>query len=214
MTDSERDLDGLSAELRAAWLSESVNAPTGEEVLMDVRRRAESLNRKIFRRDLVETAATVLAWSVFALMAVLAPGIAPKLGLLVGTGFLVWPVVKLHRERRRHRDSAPDAPIAQHLELELKRVQGQIDLLRSVATWYVTPLAVGATIIMAGLAAAVPVPGTISWRLLIVAGAVVFSAALFVLVGFVVVRINREAVKQQLAPLRDDLLAARESMST
>ena len=192
------------ADLRAAWQSGSMESPSGEEVLMDVKQRAQKLNRGIFRRDLIETVATLFAWSVFALMALVAPGVVPKVALLLGTAFLVSPVLRLHRERRRHRDVDASAPMKAHLEREIERVDGQIDLLRRVKSWYVLPLAIGATLFMAGLGFAVPSGGTLL-RMLVAAGTVLFSAALFAGVGIAIGHANRRAVETDLVPLRRDL---------
>ena len=212
MTKQETQSTALDQELRAMWQDSPEEAPTPTDLLADVQQQAEALSRKVLRRDIVETLAAVFVWGVFAVAAFKAPGLVPKLGLLLGTGFLVAPVWKLHHERRKHRETPPDAPVAHHLERELERVKGQIRLLDRVASWYVTPLAIGGTVILAGLAAVVPTssPGG---RAVAVLASVAFSAVLFLGLGWVIVRLNRFAIKTNLLPIKSDLQKALASLS-
>ncbi|MEM1248216.1 MAG: hypothetical protein AAGK22_17715 [Acidobacteriota bacterium] len=197
-------------ELQALWRSGERDTPSGEEVLEDAKRRSRRLTRSLRRRDLRETVAGLFGFGVMAVIALRAPGLVPKVALLLGSPFLLLPVWRLHAERRRHRDLAPDAPLKSQLSLELQRVQGQIDLLLRVARWYVAPLAIGSTIVVTAAASAAP--GTPAFRIATAAVCLVGSLLIFGIVGWGVVRLNRHAVENDLEPLRDDLVEALETL--
>jgi hypothetical protein len=193
-------------ELARLWGSaaEPADPPDEAEILVQVSRRARRLDRRLLVRDAVETAAGLLVAVAMGRASWLAPGWLPKVGAAAVVAAVVYVVYRLLAARRRGAGAAAAGrPLTDHLRREIAKVQAQIDLLRTVRTWYVLPLAAGATLWLATLVPAVGLPpGATAVALLL---AVAVSAVVFGIVGWVVVRLNRRAVEADLLPYRREL---------
>ena len=110
-------------------------------LLREVRRNAQSFDRRIFWRDVRE----------IGIAAVVAP-------LLVAAGFTsgewphflmamvcFWIAGSMLADRRRQRKVQPvsNDPLQRCVEASLNKVIHQISLLKSVAAWYLLPLGIG-----------------------------------------------------------------------
>ncbi len=198
MTDPRHSDD----QLRRLWRSLDPPAPTPvKEIFMQAKHRSEKLNRTLFWRDLREGLAILLVIGIDAYVALAAPGWTPWLGVaaLCVAGAVVW------RGLRRGRDQDPDptAPTTAWLEAELRRLDIEIEKLRTVGSWYVLPLAIGGTVAAVSFVPALGLPAA---RALGAAVFVVaFCAGLFLAVGKGVQVLNLHAVKRQLLPFRSEL---------
>jgi len=119
---------------------------------------------------------------------------------------VAYVVVRLLAARRGHGGAAAAAqPLVDRLRREIAKLEAQIDLLRTVRSWYVLPLAAGATVWLATLVPAIGLPPGATPAALLAAVAV--SGLVFGFVGWVVVRLNRRAVEADLLPYRRELEA-------
>jgi hypothetical protein len=158
---------------------------------MDIRERVEELQRRIARRDVVETAAASLVVATFALHAWFAPGALGRAGAIVVVDSAVAIAVRLHRARGR---TAPDLPLREYCVAERARIDRQIRLLRGVLWWYVGPITAGGMLFLAGL------PAPLAGKIVLSVGMATFGAFVWWL--------NQRAVRRELLPLRDRLARA------
>lgn len=180
-------------EYRDAWRSETsdADAPDEERLLERVREESEAFDRKIRRRDLLETLAAVVVAAAFGYEAATVETLVARLGALIIVGssaFIVW---WLRRARKAGPARSMDLPVADRLQAERERVEIQIRLLESVLWWYAGPLAVGATLFVLGLEAGTA--ATLLTLCVIAAGC-----------GFVW-WLNRRAVRRRLRPRHEEL---------
>ena len=181
-----------------------------EETLMTIREKTNQFERAIRRRDRIEAAAGLLLVGVAGWVSVLAPGWAPKAGAGVLVASVAFVVHRLWSVRRRGLPADPGLPLIDGLRAELSRVDDQIALLRSVATWYVMPLALGATAWMVSLGLALPLPPEHRPAAALLLGGA--GLAILAVVGVLVVQLNRHAVRRQLLPLREEIAASLEEV--
>lgn len=177
---------------------------SAEQALMEIKKKARKFDRSILWRDVREAAAGLLALGAMGTASVLAPGWLPKLGLAVLAVCIGAVLTRLWRTRRAHGPLADDLPTVERLRGEIRKVEAQARLLRTVRSWYVMPIAVGGTAWMATLTPAIGLQGGA-----LLAGmlfAVAASAAIFGAVGWFVVWLNRRAVRLELEPYRTELV--------
>ena len=191
-------------DLGRLWRSQpTASAFDGKEILMQVKEKASKLERTLFWRDVREIAAAVLALSVMGAVSWQAPGWLPKAGAVFLAGCLVYVVARLLGPRRNDRRIREDAPLVARIETELHKVETQAELLRTVRSWYILPISIGGTIWVATLIPSVPLP---SGALLPALGLVVLASGLiFLLVGWMVEKLNEQALRRSLVPYRDEL---------
>lgn len=181
-------------EYRKAWQEQEVpdrGAPDEEELLAWVQEKSEAFERKIRRRDLLETLAAVVVAGCFAYEAATSATWMARVGaaiVVLSSGFIAW---WLRRARKAGPTRAADRSVADRLRAERERVEIQIRLLRSVLWWYLGPLAVGVVLFVLGLPSG-PVATVVT--LTIVAS----------LCG-VIWWLNRREVRRYLRPRRDEL---------
>lgn len=180
-------------EYRDLWRSETsdTNAPDEERLLERVREASEAFDRKIRRRDLLETLAGVIVAAAFGYEAATVETWLARLGALIVVGSSAFVVWWLRRARKAGPPRSPDLPVADRLRAERDQIEIQIGLLENVLWWYAGPLAVGAALFVLGLQA----------------GAVATTATLTVIVAVcgIVWWINRRAVRRDLRPRRQEL---------
>jgi hypothetical protein len=144
----------------------------------------------------------------------LAPGWWPKAGAVAATASVVFVLGRLLRARREHPPVPPDLPTVRWLEAEIADVAAEIRLLRSVVSWYVAPLAVGATswcliLVSVGLSST---PISTARAALAVGTLLVLCGALFGLIGWGVWRVNRLGIERQLWPYAEELRSLRSAV--
>lgn len=162
-----------------------------EELLAFVREQSAAFEKKIRRRDLLETLAVVVVAAFFGYELVTATSWLVRAGaalVIAGGAFVVW---WLHRARRAGPDRAGDRPVAEQLRAQRERLDIQIRLLKSVLWWYLAPLAAGAVLFAVG-------QGTPVWSTALTLGVVA-------VVCVVVWRLNQRAVERKLGPRRREL---------
>lgn len=180
---------------RSAWQehNEDELSQAGEEEIADwVAERAERFEKKIRRRDLLETGAAVFVAAFFGYEIVTASRLLARMGagvLLVAAGYVVW---RLRRARRAFEADGTGLPVAVRLRLQLRKVEAQIELLESVLWWYVAPLALGAVLFIVGTGGGV--------------AATLLSVAVVVAGSGLVWRLNRRAARKGLRPRRRELI--------
>lgn len=205
----EREMFRLwRARSAAAGGSERDDEEEEKEVLMQVQKESAKLRRALLWRDAREVAAGLLVVVATGYASWQAPGRLPKLGAAAVLIAVVYTCFRLLATRRTGAAAARSAaafPLAERLRREIAAVEGQIDLLRSVASWYVLPLAAGGAAWLVTLVPAMPLP---AWaRAVAVAAVLAFCALLFWGVGKAVVALNRRAAEDDLVPYRDELVS-------
>ena len=187
------------------WRSQSRPIPheRSEEMLEKVKDRSRKFDRTILWRDAREALAGLFVAGVWAWVSWLAPGWWPKIGAAAATACVLYVLARLWRARRRHGQVREDLPLAERVRAEIAKVEAQADLLRTVRSWYMTPLALGSTIWLASLVPAIGLAPRLTAAG--IAAAVCFSGLLFSAVGWVVVRLNNCVARTQLDPYREEL---------
>jgi hypothetical protein len=191
-------------ELRRLWRLGSEEDRATRERIAGVAGRAAKLDRVLLRRDRVEVLAGVLVIVVALGVSLAAPGWTPKLGAAVLAAGVTYTLRRLVAASQRHRHMPDDLPVAARVRRELDRVQEQIELLRSVRSWYLVPISVGGMAWMLAIVSAAPLRPGLLPALLAVSG--VAGLSLFGVVGWAIERLNRKAARN-LEPYRADLEA-------
>jgi hypothetical protein len=171
-------------------------------------KQARVLERRVAARDMVELVTAVGVSAVFVWIATLAPVVWPWVAaalvtMAVGAAFV--------RERLRR---PPATPVRTNVRLGLQQALDEIDhqvqMLGSVAWWYLAPLFVVALLICAGTLLGVKADvGPEVWARTRVGFVGVFALVIPVVGGvfWFVWRLNERAVKVNLLPQRAHLAA-------
>ncbi|GAB5536777.1 MAG: hypothetical protein Rubg2KO_30260 [Rubricoccaceae bacterium] len=197
-------------DMQAVWqTTPDLPPPMAPGRQAEIRREAERFDRTIRWRDRREYAGVVLIAFIAVWM-----GAGASVITQVGAGLMVVgaliAVSNLWRAQRRVPPPAPDLPAADALRQSLARVEVQIELLRSVLWWYLTPIAVGPLVIVgAGVVENVrELPADVSPLAIVgVVGAALFAFGLVIGVYYGIYRLNQKAVETKLIPLRDRFAA-------
>ena len=170
--------------------SMSAQAISESDILHLVKQQSAAFDKKIWRRDLLESVAAVVVFLAFAWM-LRDPSWIVRIGALLvmaGSAYTFW---RLRRARTRHERNAMDRPVAEVLRDERAKVDEQIHLLENVLWWYIAPIALGVLMVAIGNSGW-------SWFTGIYTAAVVLgSAGVYVL--------NQRAVRRCLRPRREKL---------
>lgn len=192
-------------EMLRLWRGQSEpGGPSPEEIVMEVRERARRFDRKLFWRDAAEVAAGLLFAALALGVAVQAPGWWPKLGAFAAVAIIAWVLSRLLGARRKgYQGVSESMALAERLAAEVDKVEAQIELLSSVRSWYLWPLAWAGTLWALSMVPALDLPlgpsvGALTF--LLASCAVIFTA-----VGYVVEKANHRAVAEHLEPYRQDL---------
>jgi hypothetical protein len=198
-------------EFQEAWQSQ----PTGPQIhvdadllLREVRHNLRKFRATIFWRDFREILAAVFVMGVSVFVAFQKIEEAWP-WLLMGVGALwVAGYILVDRWRQRRHAAKCDDSLLSFVEESLRDVEHQIQLLKSVFWWYLLPLFLGGLVPYAYTVAIMPSDSPTWLRLLLLLG----GLAIFGLVFWGVYRLNQLAVRVQLVPRRDELLAMRDSL--
>lgn len=208
-------------DLQTVWRTAADPAPSvSADDLAELRTEADRFDRAIRWRDRREYAAAVLLMVVFGWGFPVAPP-AGRVGIVLAISGAAFVCVWIWRAQRRRPPVEPGASTVDALRVAVARVEIQIELLRSVAWWYLAPLMVGPLVLLVvGAVAAVrtvPPIGQMTTRNLIgFSIALALAAAILAAVGgffWWIYRINRRAAERDLVPLRDRLAATLHSLT-
>ncbi|HEU4585044.1 MAG TPA: hypothetical protein VFR95_04795 [Gemmatimonadaceae bacterium] len=178
---------------RRAWQSQAISEEskmTEDEMLQFVKRESSAFDRAIARRDRREVVAGIVVAILFLPLLFTGPWLS-RVGVLVVFAALALIYRRLGAARRVEASERVELSLAELLETERAKVEGQIRLLESVVSWYIIPPAVGAMLIVMGL-------DGLSW---FTAGYALLMLAIAVLVYW----LNRFAVRHDLRPRRTQL---------
>jgi membrane protein implicated in regulation of membrane protease activity len=172
--------------------TESMSAPTLSEsdILRHVKEHATSLDRRIWRRDLLEAIAALAVFLFFGWL-LQDPSWWTRTGALIVMGSSVYVFWRLRRARTRYDRPSMDRPVAEVIRTERAKVEEQIQLLDNIVWWYLAPIIVGVLLIIFG-------NDGWSWATLLQAGVVfVVAAVIYVL--------NQRGRRCTFEPRREEL---------
>ncbi len=169
------------------------------ELLRIVQHRCATLEKQVHSRDLREVLAALLVVGIFApLWPVYRSSRVAMLGvtlIVLGAALIVYVLLAA-------RSAAPLSLQTSVLEFSRNRlvwIDRQIHMLRTVIWWYVTPICAGVLLL--------------TWGVTKGDGAVFGVQAVATLcVGAVIVYLNHWTVRNNLRPIRDDLIRLIESL--
>ena len=182
--------------LKAMWRAQNIG-PTPKlsdaEQIAAMQSKMKGLDRTLFWRDLRESIAglfVMVCFSVYffvftAPMARVGSGIV-VLSSLVATVYPIW-------RKRRVVKAEPDASLAEMLKGELRKLDVEIALLRSVFWWYIFPLSVGVIVFFGGIT------GSLS-------ASMIWGVAMMAL-DAIIYWVNQIACDKRLIPLKRELEA-------
>ncbi|MDX1444213.1 MAG: hypothetical protein R3270_10665 [Gammaproteobacteria bacterium] len=160
-----------------------------EQLLSKVKHDAQRFERRIRRRDMIESVTAIALFVVFGMMLPNAGWLA-RSGLLIIMASCVFTIWRLYRARNDREDLASDS-VAEHLQRDIRRVDTQVRLLRNVLWWYLLPPGIGLALLTFGIDG--------------------LTLPAFIYIGFVVLlyawvhHINQQAVRRELLPRREAL---------
>ncbi len=162
--------------------------------MKDVQKRYQELELTVYRRDLREIVAALLAigmfaafWPIYRSSPVAIAGVA-----IIMLGGLVIIYVLLRAQKP---SSLPfDVSVVEYCRGRLAWLERQIRLMQTVAWWYMAPMAGGSLLFEWGLAGrSAPAFGV--------------AALVTLAVSIIIIYLNKYAVRQSLQPVRDELRA-------
>ncbi|MFB6230666.1 MAG: hypothetical protein ABEL04_05860 [Salinibacter sp.] len=128
----------------------SASTMSDTEILRLVKDKAESLDQRIWRRDLLESIAALAVVLFFGWIVFQASSWWIQSGALIviaGGVYIHW---RLRRARTRYNDSSLDRPVAEVIRTERAKIEEQIQLLDTILWWYLAPLVLGVLLIIFG----------------------------------------------------------------
>lgn len=194
-------------ELKHLWQQQPLRSPalSAERLIAAMRKQTTQLRRTLRARDARELVACVFVAVVFGIYLFIFRSPIMRLGALItvaGSIFIAW---KILHARRRTPVAKPDATVVESLRAELHSVRTQSQLLRSVAWWYLLPLAVGGLVFVWGMPW-----NNLVFDLFFKIGFTLLSLALDVFIY----RLNQRAASKQLLPVQAQLESLLHSAET
>src|SRR5258706_12843888 len=140
-------------ELKKLWQQQPLRdpAPSSAQVISAMQSKTTQLRRTLLARDARELVTCAFVGVVFGIYCFIFRSPIMRLGALItvaGSIFIAW---KILHARRATPAAKPDATVVESLRAELHSVRTQSQLLRSVAWWYLLPLAVGGLVFVWGM---------------------------------------------------------------
>jgi len=176
-----------------------------EALLHEVRQNQRSFRRIIFWRDFREVfvAVALAIWFVWQGWS----GKGWPWVLLGGMCLWVGGFILMDRFRRRGRAARFGDSLLGCVEASLEDVEHQIWLLRNILWWYILPLGIGMAIAIVYTTLGMDdAPAWLMWGTGLLVAALCAGASVWAY------RINQVAVRKQLEPRQQELLAMRESL--
>jgi len=193
------DRDDQLAELGRLWRDQPTRSPNVEEdqMLTQVKQDARSFDRTTLWRDARETIAAIAVLAFMGWRSWSEAGWLPKAGFAVATICMLFTITHMLRARRLHGRVGDDASLVDRLQAELHKLEVQAELLASVMSWYLLPIAVGTTAWMLALD---PPRGTGKLAVSLMGLTVVFGFT-----GWVVWKLNQYVLRAELRPRIEEL---------
>ncbi|HUJ09055.1 MAG TPA: hypothetical protein VL171_03450 [Verrucomicrobiae bacterium] len=193
-------------ELKKLWQQQPLgDPPLGAQLMTAMQKQTSQLRRSLLWRDVRELAACVIVGVIFGIYYFTVHAPVARLGALItvaGAIFIAW---KTLHARRATPTAKPDATVVESLRAELHSVRTQSQLLRSVAWWYLLPLAIGVIIFVWGM----PITNLVFYFVFNI------SFTLFSLwLDVKIYRLNQCAVSEQLLPIERQLESLLRSAET
>jgi hypothetical protein len=178
--------------------SMSARSLSDDELLRFVKEKAAAFDRRLWRRDLLESIAAVAVFLFFGWILLRDPSWWTRSGallLMAGSAYVFW---RLRRARTRYAAPSLDRPVAEVLRTERTKVEEQIQLLNTVLWWYLAPITLGALLIVVG-------SNGWTWRALIQAALVLFVAGALYLLNQRGRRCTYEPRREKLTRLLEEV---------
>lgn len=156
-----------------------------------LRKRLADLRRTAWRRDLRETIAAVFVTAFFGWVAVTAEPPLARAGAAVIAAAAVFIIIWMPLAGGRNREPDRHLPVVEFFRRELRYLDRQIRLLRSVFWWYIAPNLAGLVLFFIGTGGSVTVTGALIAMALAVAGVVYW--------------LNQAAATAGIIPLREEV---------
>lgn len=179
-----------SSENESTTQSMSTHALSESDILQGVKEKSDAFDKRIWRRDLIESIAALVVFLFFAWI-LRDPSWVVRTGALMvmgGSAFIYW---KLRRTRTQYDTPSMDRPVAEVIRTERAKVDVQIRLLERILEWYIAPLAIGVILVVAG-------DEGLSWF-------TVGYAAFVALISAGIYYLNQRAVRCSLRPRHKEL---------
>jgi hypothetical protein len=167
-----------------------------EAAMQEVFNRYAKFRRELFIRSFVETAVLLPIGSFYVWEALRFAGSPLLLAghALTGAGFL-WFLLCAHRARLRHPTPSGSLSPRELSEMELGRVESQIELITRHIRWPLAGMCVGAALMLIGLR-----QDLLYWDFFLCV------EVLVLLVAWISYRACLSVSRQQFEPMRDELL--------
>ncbi len=198
-------------DLQSTWAGQKLAAGPATDwtaIQRDFEAKRRRLARGLFWRDVREAAAGVFVAGVFAYsgwrMGPSGWPIAVAVLLMLGlTGFFIS-----ERMRVRRRQVGAAVALLTRLDAEIAELKHQRNLLRRVGTWYLGPCVAAGVIFGATTMAQAPIPA----KAKLAAGGLM--VVVFAVVSWMVLALNRMAVRRQIEPRLQELEKLHQSLSS
>ncbi len=179
--------------LKERWQRHGAPEPhwrKGEE-MNELRAKLANLRRTAARRDRREAVAAIVAAAIFGWVAFVAPRPLARVGAAIIAAGALFIIVWMRAAGGWNREPDVDLPVAEFFRGELRHLDRQYQLLRSVWWWYIGPNLVGVILFFfGGRLSLVPTLGLV---------------AVAVAVAGVVYWLNQVAAREGVLPLRDEV---------
>jgi hypothetical protein len=161
------------------------------EDMNELRARLAGLRETARRRDLRETAAAVFVAALFTWVAFSSDRSLARVGAAIIVAGALFIIIWMPLAGGRNREPERDLPVVEFFRRELRYLDRQIHLLRSVFWWYIAPNLAGLLLFFMGTGRSATVTGALIAMAFALAGAVYW--------------LNRLAARAGLAPLREEV---------
>jgi len=186
-------------DLKQDW-QETINTPSTEnnltEVIAMLERETTKIDKEIKRRDIIEISIAILLIPVWIYGLFISAGTLQTIGYIVALVACLYIPYRLVNAKKV---SAPkDTSITAFLESEKQKVMQQKQLLESIVSWYIAPLATAIVLITLGSTVDASGLPHLSDFLILYYG---LLALLIVGVYF----LNKRAAKKKFGPLLENI---------
>lgn len=184
-------------ELKNIWSQQTPSTAAAArltpELIWHLADETTSFRRAIFWRDIREWFATIFIAGVFLYAAF---AIYDRIHWLMIAAAIVacLPMTYVAFRRQKHSSPAAGATLTGYLRDSIANVQCQFELLRSLARWYLAPLAASGAIVLVDVFSTAPAPFRV--RIFLIIPSVFIIAGVF----WGVWKLNQRTVRKDLEP--------------